>query len=116
MPRKKKLDELSQVNGQTETFRPTTLNQIWGDTGRSKYNTLDLKEYEAKLKGMNKSDLHSHARSIGIMPNDNYDLLIRKLRQEFLAHANSYRMPPQSNVSPQQKISPEIAKILAEGR
>ena len=115
MPRKKKIQELHEANGKTETFAPTTLNQIWGDTGTSKYGTMNPAEYENKLKNMNRSDLHSHARSLGIMPNDNYDLLIRKLRQEFLAHINAYRTPSSPPKIP-AKVPPEISKILSEGR
>lgn len=111
-----KLEDLKQVNGKVETFKPTTLAQIWGDTGSSKYGTLSLQEYELQLKGMNKTDLHAHARKLGIMPNENYELLVRKLKQEFTLFTNGYRMPAQSNLGSQAKITPEIAKILAEGR
>ena len=41
----KKLESLSQTHGKEE-FKPTTLDQIWGDTGISKYGTLNEDEYE----------------------------------------------------------------------
>jgi hypothetical protein len=117
MTKKKDIEQLSQTNAKVEKFAPTTLDQIWGDRGSAKYNTLDPIEYEAKLKGMNKTDLYSHARSLGIMPNDNYDLLIRKLRQEFLAHINAYRRPNVvNNANGAKKVSTEVLKILSEGR
>lgn len=118
MPRKKKIDDLKQIHAKDETFKPSTLEQIWGETGKGKYGTLDAAEYAAKIKGMNKTDLHAHARSVGVMPNDNYDLLIRKLKQEFLAHINAFRRPNvQNNASAaNQKIDPSVLKILSEGR
>jgi hypothetical protein len=117
MAKKKKLEELSEINAKVEDYKPTSLDQIWGDRGNSKYGTLDPAEYDNKLKNMNKSDLSAHARSLGIMPNDNYDLLIRKLKQEFLAHMNSYRRPNiVNNAVGSKKVSPEVLKILSEGR
>ena len=117
MANKNKLEQLSQTNAKVEKFAPTTLEQIWGDKGCSKYGTLDLAEYEAKLKNFNKSDLHSHARSLGVMPNDNHDLLLRKLKQEFLAHINAYRRPTNpTTVASAKKVSPQVLKILSEGR
>jgi hypothetical protein len=116
MGRPKKIKELVEINGKVETFQPTTLAQIWGDTGKDKYGTLDVSEYEQKLKSMNKSDLQAHARSLGIMPDDNYDLLKRKLKQEFLLHINEYRLPSPPPSKGKSALTPEVAKILAEGK
>jgi hypothetical protein len=115
MAAKKKLSELKQTDGKVETFRPTTLEQVWGESGRSKYGTDSLEEYESTLKGMNKSDLHAHARKLGFRPDDNYDLLRRKLKQEFITHTNGFKAPL-APPKPPTKISPAVAKILAEGR
>jgi hypothetical protein len=115
MPRKKKIEQLKETNAKVETFQPTTLDQIWGDTGKGKYGTMNEVEYQAKLKGMNRSDLQSHARSLGIMPNDNYELLIRKLMQEFRLHVSAFRIPTPAQSKP-AKLSPQVSKILAEGR
>ena len=113
--KKKKLEQLSQTNGKVETFRPTTLAQIFGEQGSRKYGTDNISEYRQKLKTMNKTDLHAHARTIGIMPDDNYSLLIGKLEQEFLSHVNAYKIPTATANKP-IKMTPELAKILAEGR
>ena len=45
MARKKQISELSQTHGKVEDFKPTTLDQIWGDDGLSKYQTLDEVQY-----------------------------------------------------------------------
>ena len=67
MPKKKstskakktsKLQGLSQAHGKDETkeFQPTTLDQVWGDTGLWKYNTMNEDEYKDQLKQMSKAD------------------------------------------------------------
>ena len=115
MKKTKKLDSLKETNAKIEKFKPTTLDAIWGGTGTSKYGTNNLEEYEAKLKGMNQTDLHAHARSLGIMPDSNFSLLMRKLRQAFLEHTNGYKIP---STPPQKpiKVSPAVEKVLSEGR
>lgn len=115
MARTKKINALKEVNAKVETFKPSTLDQIWGGTGTTKYGTNNLEEYEAKLKGMNQTDLHAHARYLGIMPDSNYDLLRRKLRQAFLEHTNGYRVPSTPASKP-ITASDAVKKILAEGR
>ena len=40
----KKTTKNSQTHGKVET--PNSLDQIWGDTGISKYGTLNLEEYK----------------------------------------------------------------------
>ena len=46
----KKLQSLSQTHGKEEgNFKPTTLDQIWGDDGVSKYGTLNEAEYIKKI-------------------------------------------------------------------
>ena len=45
--RTKKLESLSQTDGMSmdnaeQKFEPTTLDQVFGDDGTSKYKTLDL--------------------------------------------------------------------------
>ena len=55
------LSELSQTHGKIEKIQPSSLDQIWGDTGISKYKTLDKGEYQTQIGDMNKSDLQTHA-------------------------------------------------------
>jgi len=110
-----KLEDLNQVHGKEEKFRPTTLDQIWGDTGHSKYNTLEESEYEDSLGEMNKSDLQTHATQVGIIPVDNRDMLAQRLIREFRNHVNSFRAPLESRQS-NKTVSKEVRKILAEGR
>ena len=77
--------------------------------------TLDEEEYQGSLHEMNKSDLQAHATQIGIIPIDNRDILTQRLVREFRNHINSYRAPQQSKQQ-NTDISPEVRRILAEGR
>ena len=39
--KKKALDEIEQIHGKEDKFEPTSLDQIWGDTGMYKYGTFN---------------------------------------------------------------------------
>lgn len=90
------------------------MDQIWGDTGLSKYRTLDASEYEIYLKQLNKSDLQRHAAEMGIVPVDSREMLSNRLLKEFNRYVASFKMP--SANSPNQPISDKVKKILSEGR
>lgn len=117
MPKKTKLQSLEQTTGKEEQFQPTTLEQILGVQGYTKYGTMDEKEYADKINLMPKSDLQMHATKIGIVPIDSRDRLIKTLVNQFRLHVASFRHPTRpSNGSVRQPVSPEVAKILALGR
>lgn len=113
-----KLQDAKIITGKVEKFEPTTLEQLWsGDNGTYKYKTMDAAEYEASLKEMSKADLHEHAANLLVVPVDNKEMLFRKLMKEFNAHVNQYRKPANlTTVGNNIKVSPEVLKILAEGR
>ena len=112
--KKKSVKNLSQTHGKEEKFEPTTLDQIWGDTGMSKYKTLDQEVYHKHLKSLNKTDLQRHAAEVGIIPIDNKENLQKRLLGEFVKHTASYRIP---RVKPPMKpLSQKAKDILAEGR
>jgi hypothetical protein len=115
MAKKKKLEELSQSHGMEQKFIPSTLEQIWGDEGLTKYGTMDEDVYSNKINEMNKTDLWSHASKLGLVPIDNTSLLKRTLLSEFRKHVNGYKRPPEKKAV-EQNISREVLKILAEGR
>lgn len=104
-----------EITGKIETYEPTTLDQIFGDTGITKYKTLDLSEYETSLGEMNLSDLQNHALKLGLVPIDNAQMLKKRLVVAFKVHIAKYRKPVVKNNKPIE-ISPETKKILAEGR
>ncbi len=113
-----KLKELTQTHGKLPTDptkpRPTTLAQIWGDKGLNKYKTTNAAEYEGFLKELNKTDLQTHAISIGLLPMQKREILIARLLKEFKKHYDSYNVP-YGQVS-SVKVSSEVLKILAEGK
>ena len=111
----KRLDTMSHTHGMVEKFEPTSLNQIWGDDGMSKYGTLDAKEYEKQLRVLTRTDLGAHAQKIGLVPIDNSSLLIERLLAEFNRHANSFKKPVSEQENP-LNMDPETRKILEEGR
>jgi hypothetical protein len=115
MKKNKKLLGLTQVHGKHETsFKPSTLDQIWGDDGEGKYSTLDELQYKNYLEELNKTDLHRHASKIGIIPIDNRELLEQRLAREFKKHVNSYQAP---NVGKKETtISKAAQDILKEGK
>lgn len=104
----------SQTHGKIET--PNSLDQIWGDTGISKYGTLDLQEYKKYLNDLNKSDLQSHASKIGLIPVDNLTILKERLEREFTKHVSAYTAKASNDSQKEEKISKEAKNILAEGR
>ena len=110
---KSKLDNLKQVDGDA-AFEKTTIDQILGDTGMSKYKTFDLENYKTSLADMNKSDLQTHAAKMGVMPIDDRRRLTDRLIREFQVHVASYQRPKQQvrQIIP----SKEALAIMAEGR
>jgi len=111
----KKVKELKQTHGKDEASpKSTTLDQIWGDTGLSKYKTMEITEYRGSLKGMNKTDLQRHASEVGIIPVDNRDILVKRLEGEFNKYVANYRVP-QVKSNP-RILSQEAKDILSEGR
>lgn len=111
---KKKMSELNQTHGKVEAVKPTTLDQIWGDTGLSKYKTLDEKQYTSQLDEMNRSDLQAHAISIGIIPIDNRETLAGRLLKEFRKHVSSHTVP--NRIDHSAKVSKKALDILKEGK
>ena len=115
---KAKSKEMIQTHAmeEKESYAKTSLDQIWGDTGNSKYGTLNEDTYATQIKGMNKTDLHAHAVKVGILPVDNRQLLTSRLLREFKKHVLAYKKPKSSG-SKEQKEPSDVAKsILAEGR
>ena len=102
-----------QTHGKVEKSKPSTLDQVWGDTGLSRYGTLTLGEYKDKLRGMNRTDIQAHSTRLGVVPVENREMLEKRLVKEFEKHSSSYAKPD----SPEQKtISSKAMKILGEGR
>jgi hypothetical protein len=115
MPKqKKKIQELSQTHGKLEDVEYKSLDQIWGDTGLSKYSTTNLNEYINFVNGLNKSDLQAHANKIGLVPIDNRELLTKRLVSEFKKFISNFNVPKKEKVD--IILNKKSADILAEGK
>ena len=113
--KKRSTKSLSQTHGKEEKgTRPTTLDQVWGDTGISKYGTMDESSYAEEISSMSKSDLQAHASTVGIIPIDNREMLSQRLMREFKKHVASYNVPVEKKRG--ITLSKEAKAILAEGR
>tara|TARA_Y100000593_G_C4235968_1_gene299562 strand:- start:88 stop:465 length:378 start_codon:yes stop_codon:yes gene_type:complete len=113
---KKSLDKLSETHGKDESKPvPTTLDQIWGDTGLWKYNTNDVDEYRSQVKTMTLADIREHARKIGLVPVGDRSSLEKKLIGEFQKHVSKYNVTAAPKKEPLE-ISEESKKILKEGQ
>jgi hypothetical protein len=115
--KKRNTKSMKQIHGKKEkASKPTTLDQIWGDTGLWKYNTMNLDEYSDQLQEMTKTDLQAHATKIGLIPVDSREMLSQRLVREFRRHVSSYENRPETSTGTADDISTEVKKILSEGR
>jgi len=112
MAKKSKLDNLSQTHGKVE--KPITLDQVWGNDGKRKYGTLDPVEYDQYLKNLGKSDLQAHAVKVNLVPIDDRQTLIKRLKQEFIKHASQFKTRPKFKNN--KDVSKSTLDILSEGR
>lgn len=123
--RPRKIDSLTQVNGKVESQKDisqlSTLDECWGAVNPlSAYGTINEKDYEAKLRNMNRSELEAHAREKGVMFTNAldgdapYERLRGLLLKEFRAYAASLNRPVHK--PSQLVVSEQVKKILSEGR
>lgn len=105
---------LIETHGKVDNTQPTTLEQIWGFNELAKYGTTDEAVYAEQLQNMNRTDLEAHARRVGEVIVEDSSRLRERLVRSFRAYVASLRRP----VLPKQEINltPEVKKILAEGR
>ena len=113
--KKSSLKNMSQTHGKTKEFEPTTLDQIWGDDGVSKYGTLNEAEYIKKIDDMHFTDLRTHAAEIGLIPVDDRELLRKRVISEFQRHVNNYTVPDNQSENI-DNLDDEARKILEEGK
>ena len=112
----KPVKDLSQTHGQVEENTPTTLDQIWGDDGTSRYGGVNEEAYRHQIDGMNRTDLQMHASKIGLIPVDSRDQLTKRLMREYRKHHNHYVQPPSTTDMAGTDIPEDVLKILREGR
>jgi len=113
--KKGKLSSLSQAHGKDSDTAPRTLDQIWGDDGVWKYNTMNVDKYKTQLDEYNLTDLQRHASKLGIIPVESRARLQETLLKEFRKHISNYNVPADDK-DQVREVSDEVSKILREGR
>jgi hypothetical protein len=116
---KKSLKNIQQSHGKDESKpTPTTLDQIWGDDGVSKYGTMDLETYTEKVRTFTWSDLRAHAAEEGLVPVGDRKELEVKLINKFKTHVSDFTVGGGSSDTSQTQegMTDEVRKILEEGR
>jgi len=81
-----------------------------------KYNTHDLQKYEDYLAGLNTSDLQAHATRVGVMPNQDRNILLKRLVKEFRVSNSGYINTAKTGTQFSKPISKRTLDILGEGR
>jgi hypothetical protein len=114
--KKKNLFEM-QVDGVFNKHGVKSLDELLG-TRQEKYSTRDIEEYEFKLNEMNTSDLHTHATQVGVLPNQDRAVLVRRLLREFRISNSEYlnTYEKASSFGNGKEITEEVRRILGEGR
>ena len=114
---KKDNKKVIETHGKVESVEPTTLEQVWGFSELSRYGTENEKDYEAKLKDMNRSDLETHARRMGVVVVESSGRLRDNLLRDFrTTYAAMHKPKIEGRTTVGVKIDPEALKVLAEGR
>ena len=117
MPRKSKLNTLSQTHGEIVQRQPSGLEELLGYKGLSEYkfltNPFDDQEYEKYLNNLATADLAEHCQKFGLIHTDNKKMTINKLLGEFQLHRS--RFSPKDNVqTPLKDIT--IEKIMSAAK
>lgn len=112
--RTKSKKTMIETHGKVEG-EPTMLEQVWGFNESARFGTINEAEYKESIEKMNRPELEDHARRVGVVIVENTARLKSKLLDEFRNYVTYLRRPKAQAKQP-VKISPEVAKILAEGR
>ena len=73
-------------------------------------------EYEEFLSNLNLTDLQEHATKVPIMPKEDRASLIKALVADFRLKTSAYYGAVEQNHNFPKAISPEVERILADGR
>ena len=113
---KKNNKKVLETTGKVEDFQPTTLEQLWGFDSMSRYGTTKEEEYNAQLTQMTRADLETHAKKQGVVLLETNARLIDACLKEFRVYVSSLQKPKQPKNQSKEDASPEVQRILNEGR
>jgi hypothetical protein len=117
-PRKKIIEthgKVEEVQAPTAKFQPTTLDQVWGFDGLSRYGTDNEDVYRKRVESMTRADLETHARQMGVVISENSLILRDKLMTDFRQNVALARRPIDGPRRP-ESVTEAAKKVLAEGR
>jgi hypothetical protein len=109
------MNEYIEVDGKISSNNPTSLEQIWGYDGLSKYGTMNEDEYLARINDMMTVDLQNHARDVGLRPDVEPRILKDRLLTEFRRHIGQFRSVASKKLVKPKPIPSKIQRILKEG-
>ena len=119
MPLKNKISKKKTVVAEQPVPAPkriySTIDELLGSTGTSKYGTLNIEEYETRINALTAVDLYSHAQSLGLRGSDDGTRMLRTLREEFIAYVRPFRvteLPQMESRVP----GDDIKHLMAPGR
>jgi hypothetical protein len=113
---KRKAKSVVEAHGREETIQPTTLEQVFGFNELSKYGTVDEATYQRQLEEMNRTDLESHARKVGVVVVESTARLKGELVKTFNSYVFYLRKPAPKAPTAKGEVSDEVRRILSEGR
>ena len=117
MPKKPtKLSALKQTHGkEANSFEITSLDQIWGSGDNTKFGTTSESEFIGKLQDMTRADLENFARKHGSIIVESSERIRAELLKVFRNYVSLLQKPTTKPVG-KQLVSPEVQRILNEGR
>jgi hypothetical protein len=106
---------IMEAHGKVENTQPTMLEQVWGYNELARYGTMDEDVYRNQVDEMNRSDLETHARKLGVVVVESTTRLREKLFTAFRTYVSLVRKP--ADLPKSKTITDSAAlRVLAEGR
>lgn len=113
MSKKKRIE----AHGKLEDVKtqPSTLEQVWGYSGLSRFGVKSEAEYKEKVDDMQRADLERETRRLGQVVVESTTRLRENLLRLFRTEAAALNRPADK---PQSRTAPDAAalKVLSEGR
>lgn len=91
-----------------------TLDELWGGSQFSKYETQDETVYASYLENLNKLDLQRECLKIGLVPNDERSIMTDRLMKQFRAYVASTEYPAiiRKPATAPKSLSADVYRIL----
>lgn len=118
-PKKKTLLEMQMADGKVYNKRGVKSLDELLHISSGKYNLAEhpnTQTYEQYLNGMNVSDLQAHAVKVGVLPNNDRSILVKRLLKEYNLNNSQSSATALAPVTFSKKIKQETIDILSQGR